>query len=147
MTQYKIVFKNTSTPPQCGTGDLTIQLVDGVPEVSGNTIKQIFVYYASTDSGEYQVTCEDGPIDDHIVLAYVATTQATDGSWPSSGGCRWERNVTGHLVLKFTPPEAACVGAKQTWSFDPTTPPVQLKITIKRQTGANSGSCTTWADP
>jgi hypothetical protein len=146
MTQYKIKFASTSVPPVCGTGNLTIDLIDGYPYANNNPIREIFVYFDETETGDYELTCLDGVVDDHVIHASVAATQDSARTWASAGGCRWERTSGGDLLLKFTPPEVGRNGATALWEFGVNTPELHLKVKVKRQEGVNSGSCSGWPE-
>jgi hypothetical protein len=153
MIQHKVTFTKNSDgtipPPVCGDGvPPTITLRYGVPKLNGYVIEKIFVYYSEQTTGDFMLDCEDETGDAFVRLADVKVTPqlAPIEVWPSQGGFRWERNATGHLLLHFTPPEHPLFGAAHDWTFNAYTPPVVLKIKIKRQDEAFTAAtaCADW---
>lgn len=123
----------------CGSGStLSIDLVDGVPKFNNQTIAGIDVYASGGTSGPFVLDADDGAVDD-VIEDVVFKSKGS-----SFGGCCWSRNAAGHLEFEFSLPVANDV--TQIFSFSAHTPPLALKVRVKRQSSGNTGNCTTWPD-
>ena len=142
MIQYRITFKDLgggAPAPECGTSSsLDIDIDDGVPKKDSKTIEVIDVYASSGTTGPFVLDGDDGSVDDKI----EDVTMSSNGA--SAGGCCWSRNAAGNLELEFSFP--ATNDVSQIWSFAAHTPPLALKVRVKRQSSPNTGDCARWAD-